>query len=95
MAGIDDLGQRIQAGIGLITAVRSRASGSGAVDETLLRAMLGDAPTQDDLITALANVLMVNEMVLWMHWKATERDPAELLRSLSAHQERGPTAGPA
>jgi hypothetical protein len=76
------------AGIGLVTAFLDRDRETGAVDRRLFAALLGESPSEDDLVAALSSVLMVNKLVLLLLSRATETDPRTILHKLAARQER-------
>ncbi len=82
----DELGERLQRAVSLMTVHLDRDS-DGTVDTAALTVALGPDASADDLLRALSDVMLLTELVLWSHWKATQKEPRQVLQEIALHQE--------
>lgn len=83
----DVLSERIERGISLLTAYLSRPPDSGSMDEGLVRAVLGQGVTADDVIAAMRDMLIASELVMLNYQTKTNIAPIEVLREVAAFQQ--------
>lgn len=88
MAEDDVVDARVTRGISLLTAHLNRDPSASFADEGLLRAVLGYDLTEDDVISALGDMLVAAELVMMSYQVKTEIRPIEVLREIATYREQ-------
>lgn len=82
----DALDARINRGIPLLTTFLTQ--GSSGIDETAFRSILGDDLSDDDVIAALSDMLLVARLVMMSYHVKTDIEPIDVLREIAVHREQ-------
>ncbi|TXI53391.1 hypothetical protein [Mycolicibacter arupensis] len=83
----DVLDARLDRGTALLTTYLTRDPG-GTMDANSLRSILGHNVSDDDVISALGDMLLAAETVMLSYSVKTDIPPIDALREIAIHREQ-------